>query len=241
VLTFAVGLVGDIAYTRVGLVSKVAGVYDPLGLAAPFIVKAKIKLRELGTRGLDWKDAVTEEDKEWWSKWFQALQELNNLATPRCLFPQEGNIDRSELHTFSDASEEAYASAVYLRHVYRDGTAVVRLVMAKTKLAPKKTISVAKLELNAALLGSRLADYVLKALTRNISATFYWTDSSCVRNWVRATSALYKPFVSHRIGEIQTLTAQGQWRFVPGKLNCSDAATRSFLDEFGVITSTWLN
>ena len=37
----------------VGLLSKVASIYDPLGQAAPALVKAKIELRELGTKGLD--------------------------------------------------------------------------------------------------------------------------------------------------------------------------------------------
>jgi hypothetical protein len=54
--------------------------------------------------------------------------------------------------------------------------------MAKTKLAQKKTISVAKLELQAALLGSRLARYVCDALNRPIDKKYFWTDSSCVRN-----------------------------------------------------------
>jgi len=89
---------------------------------------------------------------------------------------------------------------------------------------------VAKLELNAALLGSRLATFAVTAIGRPGIQKKYWTDSSCVRNWVRASSSYYKPFVSHRIGEIQTLTDTTEWRFVPGKLNCSDAATRSLLE-----------
>ena len=34
------------------LVSRVAGVFDPLGTASPIIVKAKIRLKLLGQRGL---------------------------------------------------------------------------------------------------------------------------------------------------------------------------------------------
>lgn len=58
---------------------------------------------------------------------------------------------------------------------------------------------------------------------------YFWTDSSTVRNWIRATAAFYQTFVSHRIGEIQTLTESLEWRFVPGKLN-PDGATRSMAD-----------
>ena len=133
----------------------------------------------------------------------------------------------SELHTFCDASEEAFAAVVYLRTTYsNDKEPQVKSIMAKTKMAPKKTISVAKLELQAALLGGRLCNYIGKAFTRNIERRYFWTDSSCTRNWIRSPASLYKPFVNHRIGKIQTLTEADEWRFIPGKLSPSDLATR---------------
>ena len=112
--------------------------------------------------------------------------------------------------------------------------------MAKTKVAPKKTISVAKLELQSALPGARLAEYVEEGLTRTINKRYFWTDSACVRNWVRSPAAYYKPFINHRIGEIQTLTESAEWRFVPGKLNVSDLATRSGLEGDPKIPDLWI-
>lgn len=55
-------------------------------------------------------------------------------------------------------------------------------------------------------------------------------DSSTVRNWIRARAANYQVFVGNRVGEIQTITESEEWRFIPGILNPSDAATRSTLD-----------
>lgn len=115
----------------------------------------------------------------------------------------------------------------------------MRHVKAATKLAPTKTISVCKLELCAALLGSRLARFVEKILSVKMDARYFWTDSSTVRNWIRAISANYQVFVSHRTGEIQTLTEPHEWRFVPGKMNPADAATRSELVEEAV-RKCWL-
>ena len=74
--------------------------------------------------------------------------------------------------------------------------------MAKTKLGPKKTISVAKMELQAALLGARLTNFVRQAVTNKINRRYFWTDSSCVRNWIRSPTRQDKPFVKHRIGEV---------------------------------------
>ncbi|KAI9554965.1 hypothetical protein GHT06_020249 [Daphnia sinensis] len=96
---------------------------------------------------------------------------------------------------------------------------------------PKKTISVPKLELNAALQAARLARSVQGALTRTLHRRYLWTDSSTVRNWIRATASKYLMFVSHRVGEIQTLTQPEEWRFVAGKKNPADIATRSTIEE----------
>ena len=229
----------SVDYTRVGLVSKTAGIFDPIGLAAPVTVKAKIRLRELGFRGLKWSDAVVNDEFEWWKSWVASLRQLADLEVPRCLFPKTSDLVSLHLHTFGDASGEAYAAVTYTRAEYANGEFIVRLVKAATKLAPTKTLSIPKLELNAALLSARQAEYVKKSLRQPLSARFLWTDSSCVRNWIRAIAASYQPFVSHRIGEVQSLTEPHEWRFVSGRLNPADCATRSRLEE-EALPSLWL-
>ena len=71
----------------------------------------------------------------------------------------------------------------------------MRLVKASTKLVPSKTILVPELELNAALLAARQASYIQKALVRPLDGRYFWTDSSTVRHWIRATAAYYQSFV----------------------------------------------
>ncbi|XP_046459823.1 uncharacterized protein LOC124206177 [Daphnia pulex] len=232
--------VSRVNYTRVGLLAQVAGLFDPLGTAAPMTVKAKIKLRELGVKGLQWEDPVVGDEKEWWEEYFQKIGRLKEIELPRCLFPKAEEIVRTELHTFADASEEACAASCYTRVVYQDGRVLVRHIKTATKLAPLKTVSVCKLELNAGLMGARLAKFVQTALKRKMDCRYFWTDSSTVRNWVRAVSSHYQVYVSHRIGEIQTLTEPHEWRFVPGRLNPADAATRSQMEE-EEIPSWWLD
>ena len=197
---------GEPKLTRRTLLSIIAGIFYPLGLAAPLVVKAKIALKRIVVRGLAWDEEIQKEDDSWSRRWLLATERLNEIALPRCLFPSEHTVRRTELHTFSDASKEAFATVIFIRNVHEDGTVVTRFVMAKTKVAPSKTISVAKLEQQAALLGARVANSVQEALTRLVHRRYFWTDSSSVRNWIRSTAAYYKPFVNHRIGKIQTLT-----------------------------------
>ena len=56
----------EVTYTRVGLMSKVASLFEPLGFAVPMTVKGKIELRELGIKGLKWNDVVIGEDQALW-------------------------------------------------------------------------------------------------------------------------------------------------------------------------------
>jgi hypothetical protein len=80
---------------------------------------------------------------------------------------------------------------------------------------------------------------VQKQLTRPIHRRVAFTDSSSVRNWLRSLAADYKPFTGNRIGEIQLLTRPEEWRFVPGKLNPADLATRSAFIDGPVIPKLW--
>lgn len=70
-------------------------------------------------------------------------------------FSGGADVGLSELHVFCDASEEVYAAVIYIHNVYSDSRTIVRQGTLDNRLAPKKVISVPKLELNAALLGSR--------------------------------------------------------------------------------------
>lgn len=88
-LGFQVSELENLEYTRMTIASKVASAFDPLGTAAPLIVKAKVRLRELGTRGLKWSERISESDQSWWEEWFATAQQLSEFSFSRCLFPNE--------------------------------------------------------------------------------------------------------------------------------------------------------
>ena len=60
-LGFNINIKSTVA-TRRSILSVVSAVYDPLGLASPFILPAKILLQELCKREVSWDDEVTGTD-----------------------------------------------------------------------------------------------------------------------------------------------------------------------------------
>ena len=150
---------------------------------------------------------------------------LSLIKIPRCL-RKSIEVGHIEIHTFSDASEKQYSAVVYIRHEYKDGGVSVRLVAAKTRLAPLKTISIPRLELMGAVIGLRLSKQVCTALELPVQDVTFLIDSTTVGFWIRGQSRKYKTFVAHRISEIHEETNPVQWKYVPTSSNRADHATR---------------
>ena len=66
--------------------SKVAGVFDPLGLVGPFVVCAKILLQEMWTKGLDWDEPIDHELSTRAKTWFSELEVLQFSSVQFCHF-----------------------------------------------------------------------------------------------------------------------------------------------------------
>jgi len=135
------------------------------------------------------------------------------------------------VHTFTDASEIAYAAAVYARYKFEDGSIGTRLTTAKSRLAPFKALSIPRLEFMGALTGLRLTKKVCDVLKDQRNKATYWVDSCNVGYWIHGQSRNFKPFVAHRVGEIHEDCNPDQWRYVPGKLNPADYCTRGLTVE----------
>lgn len=92
-----------------------------------------------------------------------------------------------ERHIFVDVSFNAYAAAAYLRISTGNEIRCSRIA-AKSKVSPLKLLSVPRLELNAAVLGTRLAGAVKENHSIPIQRTIFWTDSKTVWSLVRSES-----------------------------------------------------
>ena len=130
-----------------------SSVYDPLGLASPFVLKARRIVQNLCRTKIGWDEPIPEMEREQWNQWVSGLQGMDKICVPRCLQPIP-SVHR-ELHHFADASEVAYGVVSYLQVVITDGRVNCTIVMAKSRLAPITKLTVPRLELQAAILAAR--------------------------------------------------------------------------------------
>ncbi|XP_048865547.1 uncharacterized protein LOC125739453 isoform X1 [Brienomyrus brachyistius] len=206
-----------------------ASLYDPLGFLIPFTTRAKTLVQHLWSKQREWDDPSLPDDAlQAWSAWVEELQHLPQVTLPRCYVSPA--IDRSSshqtIHIFCDASERAYGSVAYLRSEGTKGQVEVAFLTARSRVAPKRQLSMPRLELCAALTGSQLAALLLKELTITIHDVILWTDSTTVLTWLQSDSCQFKVFVGTRVAEIQELTDAGAWRYVDSASNPADDITR---------------
>ena len=142
--------------TKRMILSQVARIYDPIGFAAAFIVRAKIGMQRLWQLGLDWDDEVPLAVQETWISLFQEIKELDSVFFERCLTVVSA-VEPPMLCVFADASQDALGACAYARQRKDDNTYAVKFIAAKSRVSPLKQLTIPRLELQAAVLASRLA------------------------------------------------------------------------------------
>ncbi|GFY06907.1 uncharacterized protein TNCV_4090091 [Trichonephila clavipes] len=90
------------------------------------------------------------------------------------------NYKSLELHGFSDASEKAFGTFIYLRCTNSSEQLLMRLLCSNSRIAPIKRISIPRLELCAAGLLSRLVKKVIASLKLEFDGVYFWIDSTIV-------------------------------------------------------------
>ncbi|XP_058827822.1 uncharacterized protein LOC131687746 [Topomyia yanbarensis] len=224
--------VGKLSKRKV--LSIIATLFDPLGLVGAVITTAKIFMQLLwclkdgNGRTLDWDSPLPSRVDTEWRDFHSQLPLLNSLRIDRCVIkPKAVTI---ELHFFSDASERAYGACAYTRSVDSTGGVRIVLLSSKSKVAPSKCQSIPRLELCGALMAAQLSEKISKAIKMNVQQ-FFWTDSTCVLQWLKAVPTTWTTFVANRVAKIQGITEAHIWQHVPGTQNPADLISRGLTPE----------
>ncbi|XP_036329696.1 uncharacterized protein LOC118741829 [Rhagoletis pomonella] len=218
-------LAEDVVPTKREVLQVLMSIFDPLGLVSCYTIGLKILLQRVWRVNIGWDEVLPEELIDGWLLWKRTLPLVEAIEIPRCYSKHLFSGTKVELHTFVDASEYAYAAVCYLR-VLRGDLVDLSLVAAKSKVAPLKPVSIPRMELQAAVMGLRLAQRIINVRRLKIQNVTYWSDSRTVLQWLKMDPRNFQQFVMHRVGEILENSDSKQWRWVPTKLNVADAATK---------------
>ncbi|GFV84299.1 uncharacterized protein TNCV_1591581 [Trichonephila clavipes] len=229
----------DSSYTKTDVLSTIAKIFDPVGLMAPVISKAKIFLQRLWRSKLEWNDLLPAEEYREWQQFLVSLENINNIEIPRRIlvtFPEV-----IEIHDFADASERCYGAAVYCKSKNLKSETLVRLITSKSRVAPIKSLTIPRLELCAAVLLAKLVKRVVAALQLETAEVYLWSDSMIVLAWLRKEPMDLKTFVQNRVAKIQELYPNQLWRHVPSDQNPADLVSRGVDPEKLLQQNLWFN
>ena len=143
----------DSTLTKQGVLSAVSTIFDPIGLLAPFILKVKQLIQSMWRLKIGWDDKLPPLQAECWGKWLKSLFNINQVHVPRCYNNLNKGMLAYEVHIFFDAPELAYGAVAHLKLVFTDSTSTLSFLIGKSWLAPVKTVSMPRLELNASAVG----------------------------------------------------------------------------------------
>ena len=160
-------------FTKRGILSVIGSLYDLIRLIVILLGGLLFQREVLPRREnaddellkLDWDDPLPPKLLCKWRSWCLGIDQL---SLPRSLHPTDIIQVRQHLCAFSDASDDALGYFIYLLTEDSDGVLHVGVVCGNSKVAPKNSNTIPRLELNAALLAAR-ALATVKSLSPELS------------------------------------------------------------------------
>ncbi|XP_059059531.1 uncharacterized protein LOC131852813 [Achroia grisella] len=228
----------DAICTKRAILSAVARLWDILGFVAPAILYAKLLIKELWLLKCDWDAQPPHHIIAAWRQFCLELPSLNRLRIPRHL----GVVEDCQLNIlgFADASERAYGGVVYL-HIQVDNKYFVQLLCAKSKVSPVKIVSIARLELCAAVLLAKLLRKVVDTIAPRypVNNIYAFSDSKVALCWIHSSPHRWQTFVANRVVQIIDNVPADCFYHVAGSDNPADCLSRGLTPDKLVNHPLW--
>ncbi|KAK6765376.1 hypothetical protein RB195_025337 [Necator americanus] len=211
------------------IAQQIASVYDPFGWFISILVKAKHFQQKLWKEHYDWDEPLHEHHRE---QWITIVKTLTNFQKQVPWLVTQSTTSYV-LVTYSDASTTAMTACTYLTS-NNDST----FLMAKSKVADnKRSITIPKMEMNAASIGARLTLNTFLSLQSSLTITevIFLTDSEIVLKWLKCSPRrlLAGPYIKNRIREVheivrkmEDMKVKVQFGYIDTKWNPADVGTR---------------
>ena len=175
-------------YTQRKMFSLVSTIFDPLGILSPLTIRIKMLLQQVWKLGKKWDEPLPVELHSNLQKMLDSYFAMPDIEIPRCLNSSTNQEKNHQLHVFVDASTVELSAVAYIRAQKQDEIFQTSFLLGKCKVAPIKQISVPKLELEAAVLGTRLRTLIETEITLKFEKVYLRTDSRVVLDWISSTN-----------------------------------------------------
>ena len=251
-----IGQIDGAVMTRRVVVSQIYGIFDPLGLLTPLVLKFKLLLQKLSTReggkqkhgGAGWDDELDEELAGEARAVLKEMVKAKDIDFPRAT-QSAGVTGGLEVVGFWDGGEPASAACLYTRYEREkpratpkaEYTHVVRLLAGKARVTPsaKKvdqlTKSTPRTELRGLVILTRLMTAALAGLDGELPRRITLNgDSECTIAAVECEDDVLKSWFANRVAEV--LGHMEAWAKLgikvdplqhwPGIRNIADIATK---------------
>ena len=145
--------------------SLVSTIFDPLGILSPLTIRIKMILQQVWKLGKKWDEPLPTELHSNLQKVLDSYFAMPDIKIPRWLNSSTDHENNHQLHVCVDASTVVLAAVAYICTQKTDEIFQTSFPLGKCKVAPIKQISVPKLELEAADLGTRLRTLIQTEMT----------------------------------------------------------------------------
>ena len=162
-------------WTQRKLLDFISRLFDPQGITAPVTIVMKIKLQDIWRNRQHWDEKLPEDLQQFVNDRATYMAHLHETKVPR--YYNLPTAQPLELHVFCDASTQAPATVIFIRFAHQT-VYFTKFVMRKTRVAPLKSQTIPKLELQAAVYSCRLQRAFNKNTTLSVSKITHYTDST---------------------------------------------------------------
>ncbi|KAJ8980224.1 hypothetical protein NQ317_010542 [Molorchus minor] len=240
VFSFAVNIPDKIC-TKRNILSTLARIWDPLGFLSALTLYAKLLIKELWLSKISWDSEPPTNIKKLWSEFQEELSLLSQFQVPRHVGAFEHA--HARLIGFADSSSKGYGAIVYIKIITASNDIKINLMCAKSKVAPVKVCTIARLELCAALLLAKLIKSVLDSCSARIQIEKIsaLSDSTVVLHWINNSPHKWKVFVANRVAKIQSIVPSTNWFHIDSENNIADCLSRGLTPSRLVHHPTWVS
>ena len=189
-------------------------------MIAPAILEPKLIIEKLWRLNVDWDDELPSELKQCWEEWKKTLQDLPSMEIPRWYDIDFTNEQSLQLNVSADASNNAHGAVAYLRQAHKENVKC-SFIFGKLRLAQIKqnSLTIPKLELQVAVITSRIKLTILEEMRKAISKIYLCIDSKTVLNYLYNENTNFGVYVAHRVNEIRNNTNIEDWHNVQSESN----------------------